>query len=141
MSHLGLQPSRLAGMAPAIAAAVLLLYALATPYIRPGAVVVTGTYTVQVAGFGKGTGTCTVTEQSVTVDCSVRDDAGNTHSLSADKLDRDGYRFHGRGTLGTTTVRISGRIDPPTPGQTLPRLLATFVTDDQRSGRIIGKQQ
>ena len=141
MSRLGLQLSRPLAMAPAIAATALLLYALIAFPSRSSATDVNGTYTVQVAGFGRGTGTCTVTPQSVSVQCSIRDDAGNAHALTAETLKRDGYRFRGNGTLGSTTVRISGRIDPPNTPQSASRLQATFVTTDNRSGRIVGKHQ
>ena len=142
MARQGQQPSRYRGVTSTVAAAALVLYAI-TIGLRPAAppTSILGSYKVQVAGYGKGTGTCTVGAKTVDVNCVIRDVNGNSQTLSAASLKLDGYRFKGNGTLDGMNTRISGRIDPPTAKQPLPRLLATFVADDGRTGRVLGKHE
>jgi hypothetical protein len=109
-----------------------------------------GAYWLTLAAQGRGTGKAVVTAKKVRIDGTLDDGRGNLLTLSAPKLaiDSSTYRFSGTGTLNSSTVNISGRIDPP---DTDPdpksralkawRFTATFITTEGRcTGRVVGQQ-
>jgi hypothetical protein len=111
-----------------------------------------GSYRITLAGGngGTGAGSAVVSAKFVKIDATIDDGHGNTSILTASKLaiDSSTYRFSGTGTLNTTVVKLSGRIDPPDadgdPKQrTLKnwRFCATYTTADGKCvGRAVGQQ-
>ena len=111
-----------------------------------------GAYKVIVGGGagGTGTGKAVVSAKMVKIDATLDDGHGNLLVLSAPKLPIDGstYRFSGTGTVNSSLVKISGRIDPPDPsvdpkGRTLKnwRIVATYATTDGKcAGKMVGQQ-
>jgi hypothetical protein len=140
MTRLGHYLRGLRGAANVVVAAALVLWAVGVRE-RGGVGVPSafeGTYKVQAVGYGSGEGTCDVQVKLVRIDCKIRDDAGNEQQLRASNLKRENNRFRGDGALDGVYVRISGRVDPPGKAFTNPHLVATFVAEDGRSGRVVG---
>ena len=123
-------------------AAALLLWATSSAWHRSAKAPprLNGPYTVMFEGTVTGTGKAIVNPQKVKIDGVVRDAAGNQVRFSVPDLDMDRstYRFNGGGTIGSTTVRVSGRVDPDDNALGRCRLTATFLAADGAAGRVVG---
>jgi hypothetical protein len=138
MTRLGLQLTRWREATSVVVAAALLLYAVSAGHESGAPGEIKGNYKVQVAGYGKGKGTCVVSAKGVSVDCTIRDPNGDEQVLTGSDLKLEGNRFRGDGTLDGVKCRISGRVEQPTATTKTPRFLATFVSGDGRGGRLVG---
>jgi hypothetical protein len=101
-----------------------------------------GPYTIEFRGLFKGTGRATVSAVNVNINpVQLRAADGSLVSFHAPNLRRDGNRFSGTGTARNRSVRIVGRIDPPTDASPKARLVCTFETADNEYGRALGWKQ
>jgi hypothetical protein len=97
-----------------------------------------GAYKVEIRGAFSGRGTAAVGAQSVTVNGQVRDESGNVSHLVAPGIPIIGGRFDGNGTIAGISVRVCGRIDPPSEVTTGPRLSMQIDGPQQRASRAVG---
>jgi hypothetical protein len=102
-----------------------------------------GRYEVKFAGCGTGTGSANVNPNFLKIDGTMQDPVGNVLTFSAKKLDFDAstYRFKGDGTLDGIPAKVSGRLDPDDTSVKKCRIVATFVADDGKAGRIAGEHK
>lgn len=101
--------------------------------------VIYGAYAVTVAGDHSGKGNAAVSAAGVTINVQLVDADGNKGHMVATNLPLEKGRFFGTATMFGESVKISGRVDPP--GSTIvdkPRLVATYVTDSGKAGRLVG---
>jgi hypothetical protein len=104
--------------------------------------ILNGPYTIEFRGILKGTGRATVSAANVNVGpVQLRAADGSLVTFHAPNLRRDGYRFSGTGTARGRSVRIIGRLDPPTDASPKSRLICTFETADNEYGRALGWKQ
>jgi hypothetical protein len=128
----------------ALAAGVLLW--TGTAGLRPGdrrnkADNIQGVYEVEFSVYGKGTGTASVTNTSVTISGTIVDAAGNSLDFGASDLTVNNYRFVGRGQIGGVGMEVSGRIDPPDATLKTQRIVGIFRDANGRVGRLVGSQK
>jgi hypothetical protein len=101
-----------------------------------------GAYTLRFGGAGAGQGKAVVTPKTVKIDATIIDEEGKSIVFSAPNLsiDKSSYRFRGTASLGGVAVTISGRIDPDDKTLKTCRVVATYLTADGKSGRIVGRK-
>jgi len=110
-----------------------------------------GGYAVKVVGEYSGQGTAQVTASSVTITANVTDEGGQKYGLQINLPVVNG-RFLGQGSLGGSSIKVSGRVDggDPAPGGgkgkgnggkpvlTNARITVLFITADEHVGRVVG---
>ena len=100
---------------------------------------INGAYTVTSGGDLTGKGKAIVTPQKIKIDGTFLDAQGNAVRFSS-QLDFDSstYRFNGSGSVGKVGATISGRVDADDKTLKKCRIVATYLTEDGKTGRIVG---
>ena len=100
---------------------------------------INGAYTVTTAGDLTGKGKAVVSPKKVKIDGDFVDAHGNIVKFSSHvDIDASTYRFHGNGSVGSVGATISGRIDSDDKTLKKCRIVATYLTEDGKTGRIAG---
>ena len=100
---------------------------------------INGKYTVTFAGDLTGQGKAVVTPKKVKIDGTFVDEQGNNVKFSSQlDIDASSYRFQGSGSVGAAAATISGRLDADDKTLKKCRIVATYLTDDGKAGRIVG---
>ena len=120
----------------------LAIAAVAPSWGDPPAAPSAATYDLKIAGYVKGKGTGEYSGSTLSLSATVEDENGNKGDFTATSLTIDAKsHFEGTGTVFGKTMKISGRLDDPKPGDTqlkARRVVGTFKTSDSHYGRIAG---
>ncbi len=123
---------------------ILVFFSVATAALaRDKPAGVNGAYAVTVAGYYHGTGTGTVSGNTVSVIVNITTDDGATGQLVA-SLIIDGNHCTGSGSVLDQQLTVSARMDnsgsASTPELRASRIMATFITANNRGGRIVANR-